>query len=926
MPRSSNISSHALVVTFPRSRGVPEWAELFDNHFSPYLQEDFDRLGTSGRIHEEFDRVAERFPERIAVVGSASVSYRELVDRSWQAARALEKRGVRPGDILCIVARNDWLNIAAMLGGMRLGCTCSMVAPHEPPESVAERFENPPIGAPLFVVEQDALDWLNTYRAIRSEGVDKEVSDELRDDRAAILESMFEEEPRIGSHDVRQFEQTGSAPAFVFFTSGSTGTPQGVAMSHEFILLDIARQINDLAVRPSDRIDLLFSPNFSAFLAPTFRSLLSGASCWIRSLYPSIPVDLSSWLEDSGITISTMSVSVMRGVFHQFPAGIHWPSLRILSVGSEPLLASDVALFQEKSYTKAFLQNAMAATETRTYAQYFLGHGSVVKDPLPIGFPVLGRDIQLIDEHERTVETGQVGQITISSKRLADGYWPIAGEPSFPFRKIDGGIEYHSSDLGYFDSDGILYFVGRKDSMVKIRGQKVFLNQIESELQRIPGVVSSFVHKLDRNAASPQIVAWVESKLPMTTLDVRSLLMQKLSAISMPSMIQIVDEFPRTATGKIDRQRLIQSAAIKSENAPADFVTNGTLTNGDPVLQSVVDALRSIAFNKSPISAETLLDGFEIDSIRALELSVIASRDFGKRITYENIQCCGTVADLADLIRRAPRESILRNIVSAPIGAPRLVLFPSIAGDSHQFDFLVQQLIGQVAARTDFGVSIGENNRLKLPTEAPCTIANFADLLIEELASIPSSAPLVLAGHSWGGFIAYELATKLQLRGRAAEHLMLIDTLYRRGIPRNPIALWRRRIRNFPAWLQEDACQMSVRDWGRESLKKIRRSLNWFSNDSRAPQGSVYDQQYRAACAFIPGEYLGKTTVIRARAQSLTRPVFGALGWERVLRSAPQVRVIPGNHLSILNARNSTFVAEEILSVLESVRTDKPLS
>ena len=119
---------------------------------------------------------------------------------------------------------------------------------------------------------------------------------------------------------------------------------------------------------------------------------------------------------------------------------------------------------------------------------------------------------------------------------------------------------------------------------------------------------------------------------------------------------------------------------------------------------------------------------------------------------------------------------------------------------------------------------------------------------------------------------------------------------------------------------------MSVRDWGRESLKKIRRSLNWFSNDSRAPQGSVYDQQYRAACAFIPGEYLGKTTVIRARAQSLTRPVFGALGWERVLRSAPQVRVIPGNHLSILNARNSTFVAEEILSVLESVRTDKPLS
>jgi thioesterase domain-containing protein/acyl carrier protein len=412
----------------------------------------------------------------------------------------------------------------------------------------------------------------------------------------------------------------------------------------------------------------------------------------------------------------------------------------------------------------------------------------------------------------------------------------------------------------------------------------------------------------------------------MTTLEVRLLLMQKLSAISMPSMIQIVDAFPRTATGKIDRQKLIQSAAMKSENAQSNFVTYETLTDGDPVLSSVLKALRSIVFNRSAISPETLLDSLEIDSIRALELSVIASRDFGKRITFENIQYCVTVADLADLIRRAPTESILRNIVSAPIGAPRLVLFPSIAADSHPFDSLVLQLIGQVAARTEFGLLIGENNRLKLPTEAPCTIAHFADLLIEELASIPSSTPLVLAGHSWGGLIAYELATKLQLRGRSAEHLMLIDTVYRKGISRNPIALWRRRISNFPAWLQEDACQMSVEDWGRESLKKLRRSLNWFGNDALAPTGSVYDQQYRAACAYTPGEYLGKTTVIRARAQSLTRPVFGALGWEAVLRSPPQVRVIPGNHLSILNAKNCAFVAEEILRVLEAVGTDKPLS
>ena len=913
-------------MTFPRSKGVPAWAELFEGDFTPYLQQDLDRLAAAGRIDEEFSRVAHRFPTRIAVVGSASVTYRELEERSWQVTEALEKRGVRPGTILCIVARNDWLNIAAVLGGLRGGCTCCLVAPHESPKSVWERFQNQTNPALFFVVDREASDWLKTYQAIESAGVDPAIADNSCNDRAAILESIFEDEPRLGSCATREFERRGAAPAFLFFTSGSTGTPQGVAMSHEFILLDIARQINDLGVRPSDRIDLLFSPNFSAFLAPTFRSLLSGASCWIRSLHPSIPVDLPRWLVESGITISTMSVSVMRGVFNQFPAGANWPSLRVLSVGSEPLLASDVELFQEKSFPRAFLQNAMAATETRTYAQYFLGHGSVVKDPLPIGFPVLGREIHLLDEQERPVQTGEIGQITIASKRLADGYWPSAGEPSFPFRKKEGGIEYHSSDLGYFDSDGILYFVGRKDSMVKIRGQKVFLNQIESELQRIPKVTSSFVHKIERSSVSPQIVAWVESQHPLTAKEVRSSLMQKLSEISLPSIIRIVDEFPRTVTGKIDRQTLIQSLANDGEHPPSGLVDQRTWDDADPVLQSVLGALRSMSLSKSVISPRTLLERLEIDSIRALELSVIASRDFGKRITYGEIQNCREVVDLAELIRRAPDESILRNIASAPNGTQRLVLIPSIAGDSHEFDFLVQHLMGKDAAGLQFGILIGENNRLKLPIEVPCTIANFAELLIEELASIPSSESLVLAGHSWGGFIAYELARKLKDRNRIVDHLVLIDTVYHQGVPRNPLARWERRLRNFPAWLIEDACQMSIKDWRQESLKKLRRSLGWFGNDMSAPKGSVYDQQYRAACAYTPEEYLGKATVFRARAQSLTRPVLGALGWESVLGETPHVRVIPGNHLTILNENNSAFVAQEILYILGSARTDNSLS
>ncbi|MFM8401323.1 MAG: AMP-binding protein, partial [Pirellula sp.] len=113
--------------SFPRSRGVPDWPGLTAADFSPVDQTEFNRLGTSGRLHEVFDSIALKYPDRLAIVGSESLNYLQLRQRSVQAAVGLTSLGVKPGDVVCIIARNDWRNIAAMLGVLRVGATCNLV-------------------------------------------------------------------------------------------------------------------------------------------------------------------------------------------------------------------------------------------------------------------------------------------------------------------------------------------------------------------------------------------------------------------------------------------------------------------------------------------------------------------------------------------------------------------------------------------------------------------------------------------------------------------------------------------------------------------------------------------------------------------------------------------------------------------------------
>ena len=910
---------------FPISAGLPRWPEWLDPEFRPVSSSTRNRLLISGRIEGEFDAIVDLYPDRIAVVGSRTLTYRQLQTHSLYAATFLRSISQsheptlpheRNGLVVGILANNDWQNLAAVLAVLRIGATCCLISPKENAESVRSRMEK--TGNFLLIADRNLKSWIEDYRS----------TDAAHTPHICFFDDLFDQERSEESPSPTDLQNTlkthrdnhSSSPAFLFFTSGSTGEPKGVVMSHSFVLLDIARQINDLAVRPSDRIDLLFSPNFSAFLAPTFLSLLSGASCWIRSWDSFPPNDLATWLAQSQITISTMSPSLMRGVLKQFPPGSNWPSLRILSVGGEPLTIEDIALFRSRTCATAILQNAMAATETRTFAQFFIPHGKPIQDPIPIGYPVYERCVQIFDEHGNQLGPNEVGQIRVTSPHLADGYWPLCGEQETNFSKTDSGMQYLSSDLGYFDQTGVLYCTGRKDSMVKIRGQKVHLNQVESELTKIPGITNAVVFCLNKSMNSPIIAAIVESKQSIEPEQIRFALAGQLPDVAIPSAIACSPEFPRTATGKIHRieiQRDFERQFEQSKSAirPSSY--------NDPILLMLSE------FFQENIQPQTQLANLAIDSLRALELGIQVAAQFGKHINGEDIESCTTAIELANRIRTAPMSQPIRTLRQGKVGAVQLILISSIVGSADRFAPLLKNLLDGPMKHSDLGIHAIEADRLRLPTDSQPTIANFADVILDAtISKIVESkdSPIVLAGYSWGGLLAYELTSRLHAAGLRIDHLVLIDSVIRRGAPQGAFGRLLRTMINVPNWIRTDAMEMTPREWLLELKKKWRRSVLGQPNDMNAPADSLYSQQFCAAVDFDPTNTSPmplpqKTTVIRARTQSLSNPVFGALGWEPFIQPPPKLLVVPGNHLSILEPDRSKHLADALADALCDLST-----
>ncbi|MEV5764090.1 non-ribosomal peptide synthetase [Micromonospora sp. NPDC052213] len=350
-------------------------------------------------------------------------------------------------------------------------------------------------------------------------------------------------------------------PAYVLYTSGSTGTPKGVVQSHRNVLFGVRNHVRNFAVRPDDRTSVLTSFGYDMAVTDTFSALLSGAAA--------APVDvrahglghLTSALADRDVTIYHSTPTVYRYLVASLGEGGRLPSIRAVVLGGEEVTRHDVALARRSFAPGVVFVNGYGTTEISFAAQHHLPPGAELEQAVvPIGHPLPGIEVVLADPAGRP--TCLTGEVIVRTPHVALGYLGLPELTAARFIEHGGVRAYRTGDIARRLPDGMLVYLSRSDRMVKIRGYRVELGEIEAHLAGLPGVGQAAVVARRSAAASGtgehEIIAYAVPAMGASIEPGR--LREQLAAVlpdfMVPRAVVAVAQLPMGPTGKLDQAAL----------------------------------------------------------------------------------------------------------------------------------------------------------------------------------------------------------------------------------------------------------------------------------------------------------------------------------------------------------------------------------
>ncbi|NGY63158.1 amino acid adenylation domain-containing protein [Lentzea sp. NEAU-D13] len=569
---------------------------------------------TSGALHELVLRAAARHPGRIAVRSQdGNLGYAELAARSAAVAVRLKAAGVRPGDRVAVLLPRRRDLIAVLLGILRYGSAYVPLDPSSPPARLAEIVMDAGCAA-VAVTGQ-------TAGQLRGTGIPALVVDELGE----------------AEHEV---PPTGrDQAAYVLFTSGSTGRPKGVVIPHgaaanlvhwageEFTAPELARV---LAVTPI---------TFDLSIFEIFVPLAHGGS--VRLLDGVLDlVDIT----DEPTLLNTVPSAVASLLDNDaLPR-----SLRVVNMAGEPLPAELVRTVKQR-LPHARVLNLYGPSETTTYSA-FAELDETTTDPVPIGRPVGGTSLHVVDGDLRPVPVGAIGELLIGGAGVATGYAGRSGLTGARFLAAAGGQRvYRTGDLVRWRPDGQLDFLGRSDHQVKVRGFRIELGDVEHALRRVTDlrdvVVDAAGETQDRRLVAHLVPAGpVEGAQADWLQGVRHRLMAELPGYMVPAEFAVHTELPRNRHGKVDRHAL--------RVAPTTTLARGERVGPRTPTERRVARLWTVLLGESEVGVTD--DFLELGghSLMLARLAGLLADEFAVRVVLAELWESRTVAAQAELVER----------------------------------------------------------------------------------------------------------------------------------------------------------------------------------------------------------------------------------------------------------------------------------
>ncbi|WP_338930415.1 AMP-binding protein [Streptomyces netropsis] len=481
-------------------------------------------------------------PDAVAMVrGNRACSYRELVECYQATARGLRAAGVGDGDVVAVRGGRSVETVVSLLGVLRAGAVLTMIDVTQPAGRVRDVLA---AARPRLVLD-------TTGEAAPAELADHTVlhPDDLTDQPVGLPEPDIE------------------APAYLCFTSGTTGTPRGVLGWHGALTQFCAWEQQALAITDGDRVAQMAALTFDALFKDLFPTLIGGATiCLPPTDRPFVDVTrVLEWLRADAVTVLQTVPSVLASLLSELPEGLGFPALRLICLSGEPLAGSLVNRWRTATDAPQLrFVNLYGTTEaTILKAWYPVPQGEVPAGTLPVGTATDGAELLVVNRRGRRCGVGEPGQVLIRSRYLTRGLWRPErdAKPLFDVNPLNPDdptdLVQRTGDLGRIDPQGNVEIQGRADDQVKILGVRVQPTEVAAVIRRLPEVKDAAV-VVRPGGDGPTLAAYLVPA-PGVSLDatsVRAHVAAHGSNAMVPAHVVLLERMPLTGHGKLDRAAL----------------------------------------------------------------------------------------------------------------------------------------------------------------------------------------------------------------------------------------------------------------------------------------------------------------------------------------------------------------------------------
>lgn len=865
-----------LTGTLPTNNDDDQLISDFNNTIVPYAKEK--------TIFQPFEEQALRSPDAIALrKGEQSLTYQELNQASNRLAHFLIENGIAPGANVGLLVSRNFNLIIGMLGILKAGGAYVPIDPEYP----VDRQE--------YIVRQSALKLV--------------VADEAYPLKNAIGPENF---LLIDETVQKAFKDTNpgltiksSQLAYTIYTSGSTGRPKGVMIEHHSAINLISWVNERFNIGPEDSLLFITSMCFDLSVYDIFGILATGGKVVIaeNSEIQDVRV-LQDMLIRYNITFwnsvpTTLDYLVKN--LEQDRKGYRYNGLKTIFMSGDWIPVSLPSRLK-RFFPEAQVISLGGATEATVWSNYFIVEQTKNDwKSIPYGRPINNNFFYIIDDQLMPVPMGETGNLYIGGVGVARGYAndPEKTNASFvpdPFNNTAGGMMYRTGDLGRMMPDYNMEFLGRKDNQVKINGFRVELGEIESVLNSFEAVSNAVVLAKEGAAGNKRLVAYIVPNGRFEKQAIEDFLKTKLPEYMIPGMWVKLESLPLNSNGKIDRKALPDHQ--EAQEARKILLEPATET------EKMLTVIWKDCINISECGIDDNFFALGGHSLMAVQILSKIEKKIGKKMQLAVLFKHPDIRSLAAFIEVENKEIIYKSLVAIKPSGSKTPLY-IIHGEGLNvlnFSSLAEYMDEE---RPIFGLQARALNGEDAPEG---TIQQIAAYYLGEILQHNSDGPYLIAGYSFGGYVAVEIEKQMEAMGKTIQMLMMFDTDAEKTEYKDWYYLFQRKVkRNFPIFLSflKSALKHPVLTFKRQFTNHPPSFLTnyFYRKDSKGFFQLIKKIKEKHLIAFRNYKmepFNNKVYLFKAKVCVHYVNDVAFLGWKNYAKNDVELFEVPGDHLSML--------------------------